>query len=274
MRLATIRTGGGTAAAVVGTDALVLIDGVPDVGTLLTDESWPEVAARADGERLALDSLPTQAWAPVVPRPGKVLCVGLNYRAHIKEMGRELPEHPTLFPKYAEALIGPYDPIRWSAHSAALDWEAELAVVVGAPVFEASEAEAERAIAGYAVLDDVTLRDYQYHTTQWLPGKNFAGTTPLGPWLTTADAFADGRITTTVNGALMQDSSTADLVFSPAELIGYVSRFLPLAPGDVIATGTPDGVGHARTPPVYLTPGDVVETAVEGLGSLRNVVGG
>lgn len=275
MRVATVRTDTGTAAAVVGDEELTVVDAFPDVRALLASgPGWRDVAERASGQRLPLSTLADDRWAPAIPQPGKIICVGLNYRAHILEMGRELPQHPTLFSRYPETLTGPYDRIRWSGRSKALDWEAELAVVVGTDVFEPTSKQAEAAIGGYAVFNDVTLRDFQYHTTQWLPGKNFAGTAPLGPYVTTADKYRPGRITTTVDGELMQDSSTDDLVFPPAELVAYVAQFLPLHAGDVIATGTPGGVGHARTPPAYLAPGSVVETAIDGLGSLRNVVGG
>jgi acylpyruvate hydrolase len=201
--------------------------------------------------------------------------VGLNYRTHILEMGRELPEHPTLFAKFAEALVGPHDPVALDPASEAVDWEAELAVVVGAPVRRASEAEAEAAIAGFAVLNDVTMRDWQYRTLQWLQGKTFEATTPFGPQLVTPDELPGGvrpalDLTCAVDGETVQTANSSDLVFDPVALVAYISRIVTLNPGDVIATGTPGGVGHARKPPRYLGDGAVLTTEIEGLGSQRN----
>src|SRR5690606_12110296 len=201
--------------------------------------------------------------------------VGLNYRTHILEMGRELPEHPTLFAKFPEALVGPHDEIALDPQSQAVDWEAELAVVVGAPVRRATEAEAEAAIAGFAVLNDVTMRDWQYRTLQWLQGKTFEATTPFGPQLVTPDELPGGvrpalALTCAVDGETVQSANTSDLVFDPVALVGYVSRILTLGPGDVIATGPPGGVGHARTPARYLPDGAVLTTAIDGLGEQRN----
>jgi len=278
LRLGTLRRGGsggpGTVAVRVDDDAAVEI-GPPDVGALLADPAWRGVAAAADGARHALADLPPRAWAPPVPRPGKIVCVGLNYRAHIREMGRDLPTHPTLFAKFPEALVGPYDPIVLPAHaSGAVDWEGEVAVVVGAVVRRVDEAAAARAIAGYAVLNDVTMRDWQYRTPQWLQGKTFEATTPFGPWLTVADDGAPpaGELRTEVDGEVVQRTPVDDLVFGPAALVSYVSQVVTLRPGDVIATGTPGGVGHARDPRRYLAAGQVLTTTVTGLGELRNDV--
>ncbi|MEV0069322.1 fumarylacetoacetate hydrolase family protein [Amycolatopsis sp. NPDC050768] len=271
MKLTTLRTPAGTRAARVDSGVAIEIDS-PDVGTLLADPAWRERAAAADGPRHELSSADL---APVVPRPGKILCVGLNYRGHILEMGRELPEHPTLFAKFAEALVGPADSVSLDEASAAVDWEAELAVVVGAPVRRAGVAEAEAAIAGFAVLNDVTMRDWQYRTVEWLQGKTFEATTPFGPYLVTPDELPGGArpaldLRCTVDGELVQAANTADLVFDPVALVAYVSTILTLRPGDVIATGTPGGVGHARDPKRYLTDGSVLVTEIEGLGTQRN----
>jgi acylpyruvate hydrolase len=214
------------------------------------------------------------AWAPVVPSPGKIICVGLNYRNHILEMGRELPEFPTLFAKYPEALIGAYDDLVLPAVAAdAVDWEAELAVVVGSSARNVDEAAAADAIAGYSIMNDVTMRDYQYRTPEWFQGKTFEGTAPFGPVLVTADEFTLGAsLRGEVDGEVVQEVSTDDLVFNPAALVSYISHILTLKPGDVIATGTPGGVGHARKPPRYLSAGSTLLTAVEGIGELRNRV--
>ncbi len=273
-RLGTLRVPGGTVAVRVdGHEAVET--GHPDVGALLADPAWRDVVRAADGPRHALAALTPTAWAPPVPRPSKIVCVGLNYRAHILEMGRDLPAHPTLFAKFGEALVGPYDPIALPAHAAdAVDWEGELAVVVGTRARRLDVPAAAEAIAGYAVLNDVTMREHQYRTPQWLQGKTFEATTPFGPWLTLAEPGRPlrGELRTAVDGEEVQRADVADLVFGPAELVSYVSWIVTLQPGDVIATGTPGGVGHARRPPRYLRPGQVLTTEVAGLGGLRNDV--
>lgn len=267
MRLATIRTSDGTRA--VRVDAAAAVEtGHGDVGALLAEPSWRELAAAARGPEHPRDGLD---YAPVVPRPGKIVCVGLNYAPHIREMGRDLPYYPTLFAKYAEALVGANDAIVLPAASAAMDWEAELAVVIGAPVRHANERAAAAAIAGYTVLNDVTARDWQYRTPQWLQGKTFESTTPFGPELVTADEAGAGLdLSCLVDDEIVQSANTADLVFSPAATVGYVSQMLTLRPGDVLALGTPGGVGHARKPPRYLRPGQVLTTRIAGLGCCRN----
>ncbi len=270
MRLATIHTAHGTSAVRVEPDGYVEL-GLSDVGALLALDGWRERAGRLGTVR------PTDGvrFAPVVPWPGKIVCVGLNYRNHILEMGRGLPEFPTLFAKYPEALVGQGDEIELAADSVAWDWEAELAVVIGATVRRADEAEATAAIAGFSVINDVTARDFQNRTLQWLQGKTFERTAPLGPVLVTPDDVDGGvapalRITAEVNGEIVQQADTSELVFSPVALVSYISRIVTLRPGDVIATGTPGGVGHARKPPRYLADGDVVVTEIEGIGRLEN----
>ncbi|MEU8318473.1 fumarylacetoacetate hydrolase family protein [Nonomuraea sp. NPDC048881] len=267
MKLATLRLPRRTAAVRIDGEHAVEV-GAPDVGMLLADPRWREVAAAADGARHPLS---TADLAPVVPVPGKIICVGLNYRDHILEMGRELPRYPTVFAKFAEALIGPYDDIELPAVSDSMDWEGELAVIVGAEVRDASRAEAEAAIAGYSVLNDVTARDYQNRTAQWLQGKTFEGTTPFGPFLVTPDEISGAMtLECEVDGEVVQQADTAGLVFPPGELIAYLSQILTLRPGDVIATGTPGGVGHARKPPRYLMDGSKVVTRIAGVGELVN----
>jgi acylpyruvate hydrolase len=270
VRLATLRTADGTRAARLDGDTYVLLDAA-DVGALLARADWRNVAAQAgDVVRVADAEL-----APVVRRPGKILCVGLNYRNHILEMGRELPQYPTLFAKYPEALVGPRDAYELPAESEAMDWEAELALVVGQKVRRASEQEAADAIAGFTVLNDVTARDWQYRSAQWLQGKTFERTTPIGPELVTPDELPGGvrpvlDLACEVDGETEQKASTGDLVFDPVALVQYASTVLTLNPGDVIATGTPGGVGHARKPPRYLRPGSVLVTEISGLGRLEN----
>lgn len=274
MRLATLRVHSGTVAVRIDEVAAVEIPGVSDVGDLLQDPGWEIRASLASGVCHDLSDIADDRWAPVVPAPGKIVCVGLNYRNHILEMGRELPEFPTLFAKYPEALIGPYDEIVLPADAAdAVDWEAELAVVIGAPTRNVTEDEAASHIAGYSVINDVTMRDYQYRSPEWFQGKTFEATAPFGPVLVTADEFTLGpQLRGEVDGETVQTTPTDDLVFGPAALVSYISRIFTLKPGDVIATGTPGGVGHARKPPRYLVDGSTLVTTVEGIGTLRNVV--
>jgi acylpyruvate hydrolase len=271
MRLATLRTSTGTRAVRVDPDKFVDV-GAADVGSLLQQDRWAQSAAAASGRSYPLES---PNYAAVIPAPSKVLCVGLNYRSHILEMGRELPAYPTLFAKYPEALIGANDPVQLAPESAAVDWEAELAVVIGSRMRRATEEQAVGGIAGFAVLNDVTMRDWQYRSPMWLQGKTWEGTTPFGPYLVTPDELPGGSrpalaLRCTVDGEIVQKADTSDLVFDPVALVRYVSTILTLNPGDVIATGTPGGVGHARTPPRYLTDGAVLTTRIEGIGECRN----
>jgi acylpyruvate hydrolase len=267
MKLATIRTGvdGETVAVRIEGDSAVELD-ARDVGEVLARPGWTTV----DGRRRPVAGLD---YAPLIPRPDKIICVGLNYRDHVAETGRELPEHPTLFAKYRASLIGANDEIVLPAVSDAVDYEAELAVIIGARARHVSVADAPSCIAGYAVLNDVSVRDYQNRTLQFLQGKTFESSTPLGPWLVTADESPGVplAISCAVDGEVLQHGSTGDLVFGPAELVSYISAIITLEPGDVIATGTPSGVGAARTPPRWLRDGETVVTTIEGLGSCVNV---
>jgi acylpyruvate hydrolase len=275
MKLATIRRPDGSTSAVriTGDEAVELA--ARDVGELLARPDWRGLAAAQagspPGRRLPLDEVD---YAPVVPHPEKIFCVGLNYRHHIMEMGRDLPTHPTVFAKFARSLTGPYDGIALPPESAQVDWEAELALVVGAVVRRATVEEAAAAIAGYAVVNDVTVRDYQYRTTQWLQGKCWEAMTPFGPWLVTADEFdpATATLSCAVDGEVVQRAPVADLVFDRATLVSYLSSIVTLVPGDVVATGTPGGVGHARRPPRYLRGGQLLTTRIDGLGECRNPV--
>lgn len=268
MRLATLRRGGGTVAVRVDSDtSATVIDGYADLSALLNDADWKAVAENASG---AVVDLAGADYAPVVPSPGKIVCVGLNYGTHITEMGRELPAYPTLFSKFKEALTGPYDDVIVPSYAASqLDWEAELAVVVGKQAYRVSEADADAYIAGYSVINDYTMRDYQYRTLQWDQGKTFEKTSGFGPVLDT-DYKLGTRIETRLEGEVMQSATTDDLVFTPVKLVEYISHIVTLQPGDVIITGTTGGVGHARKPARYIGNGDTVEVSIEGLGSVRN----
>ncbi len=267
MRLATLRTAGGSTAARLDGDMLIPL-AAADVGELL--------AARGPvPERPGASPVPASqaSFAPVVPRPSKVICVGLNYREHILETGRELPEYPTLFAKFADTLLGARDDLRLPALSDRIDWEVELAVIIGQPVYRAGRDEAAAAIAGYTVSNDVSVRDWQRRTVQWLQGKAFQHTTPVGPYLVTGDEVgnaADLDIRCEVDGVVMQQSRTSDLLFSPADIAAYASQVITLQPGDLLLTGTPGGVGNARQPPVYLQPGQTMRSIIEGLGECVN----
>ena len=270
MKLLTLRTGNGSTKAVrQDGDTLTEIDGFANVGELLRSADWEATAKAAAG---ATHPLEGADLAAVVPSPGKIICVGHNYRNHIKEMGREVPEYPTLFAKYAESLIGPNDDLALPQESDTVDWESELAVVIGKKGRRISEADAADHIAGYAVLNDVSMRDYQFRTIQWLQGKTWEKSTPFGPALVTKDEFSGGLMTTEVDGEVQQQTPTNDVVFTPEFLVSYISTIITLNPGDVIATGTPGGVGHAQDPKRYLQEGQLLVTTIEGLGQLKNRV--
>jgi len=271
MKLATVRIDGTTAAVRVDdendTVNATVINGYPDLSALLATTHWESLAQNASGRTIGLGNAD---YAPVVPHPGKIICVGLNYATHIREMDRDLPEYPTLFAKFADALTGPYDDVVVPEYAAAqLDWEAELAFVIGKPAYQVGESDADGYIAGYSVINDYTMRDYQYRTLQWDQGKNFEKTSGFGPWLVT-DYTPGSRIETRLDGEVMQSATTDDLVFSPAKLVEYISHIVTLNPGDVVITGTTGGVGHARKPARYIGDGQIVEVSIEGLGTVRN----
>lgn len=212
---------------------------------------------------------------PPVTDPGKVLCIGLNYNDHVAETGRALPTHPDVFAKFASTLIGPSDDISCSQVTSRLDYEGELAVVIGREGRAVQPDEALDLVAGVMVLNDITARDLQYRGTQWLAGKAVDASTPCGPALVTLDEVGDVQgldLATRVNGVQVQGSNTKHMIFPVAELIAYISQFLTLSPGDIISTGTPEGVGSKRNPPLWLRPGDVVEVEIERVGTLRSTV--
>jgi 2-keto-4-pentenoate hydratase/2-oxohepta-3-ene-1,7-dioic acid hydratase in catechol pathway len=240
-----------------------------------------ELAAQPPVTTLALDDV--RLHAPI-PRPAKnVFCVGWNYLEHFEEGARklhddrELPKWPVFFSKAPTAVTGPYDAIPFDARlSTSLDWEVELGVVLGTDGKDIAEADAMRHVFGYTVVNDLSWRDIQRrHSGQWHKGKSLDGTCPMGPWIVTADALepASLRVICRVNGVAKQDSSTRFLYFKVPRLIAELSAGQTLEAGDVISTGTPAGVGYARTPPEFLSPGDLVETEIEGIGTLRNPVG-
>lgn len=213
---------------------------------------------------------------PPVPCPGKIICIGLNYARHAAEGGNPIPDYPALFLRAASSLIGPDEPMLRPRVSERLDWEAELAVVIGRRARHVREEEALAHVAGYACFNDGSVRDYQRRSSQWGAGKNFDATGAFGPWIVTADALPPGAaglsIRALLNGEVMQDGDTSDMIFPVARLVSLLSEVMTLEPGDVIATGTPAGVGYARTPPRFLAPGDVIEVEIEGIGRLRNPI--
>ena len=230
---------------------------------------------RSVGKSPAID-LSTVRLLPPVPVPPKILCVGLNYDDHLVESGLKKPAYPEIFARFATSLIAHQEPIRRPHESTALDYEAELAVVIGKPGRRISQERAFEHVAGYSLFNDATVRDFQLRTPQWTMGKNFDGTGSFGPWLVTPDAVPPGarglRIQGRLNGRVMQDANTDQLIFSVQALIEMISVGISLERGDVIITGTPGGVGAARKPSVFMKPGDIFEVEIEKLGVLTNHV--
>jgi acylpyruvate hydrolase len=223
--------------------------------------------------RLALAAV--KAALPIA-RPSKFICVGLNYALHAKEGGHPIPTYPSFFLRVPTSLNAAGAPVVRPRASIQLDYECELTIVIGKGGRHIPEARALDHVFGYTLFNDVSVRDFQRKTTQWMPGKNFDATGPLGPWIVTADELPPGasglRITTRVNGETMQDSNTSDMIFSTANIVATLSEFMTLEPGDLIATGTPSGVAHARKPPAWMKAGDTVEVEVERIGVLSNPI--
>jgi 2-keto-4-pentenoate hydratase/2-oxohepta-3-ene-1,7-dioic acid hydratase in catechol pathway len=212
---------------------------------------------------------------PPVPNPGKIICVGLNYRDHVEESGRTVTAHPALFCRYPESQVGHGANLVKPLESDKFDFEGELALVIGKRGRRIRALEAMGHIAGYTCYNDGSIRDWQHHTSQFLSGKNFASTGAFGPWLVTAEDIPDPsrlRLRTLLNGAVMQEATVDMMITSIPELIAYISTFMTLEPGDVIVTGTPGGVGTKRTPPVYMHDGDIIEIEIDRIGTLRNQV--
>jgi 2-keto-4-pentenoate hydratase/2-oxohepta-3-ene-1,7-dioic acid hydratase in catechol pathway len=267
-----------------GTTSWGLIDGAEavDLGALLRDRfadlksviaagALAEVAAAA--AKAARHPLAKIIWLPVIPNPDKILCIGLNYETHRKETGRTEVEHPTVFGRFANSQTGHLTNIIRPRVSTDLDFEGELAVIIGRPGRHISRAAAWDHIAGYACYNEGSVRDYQRHTHQFTPGKNFPETGAFGPWMVTPDEAGDLaslRLQTRLNGQVVQDATISQMIFGIPQQIEYCSSFTRLEPGDVIVTGTPGGVGARRTPPLWMKPGDVVEVEIDRIGLLRN----
>ena len=212
---------------------------------------------------------------PPLPDAGKILCVGLNYDEHRVETGRPKTEHPTLFTRFPDSLVGHQRSIRRPRSSQQLDFEGELAVVIGRKARHLSERDGLSVVAGYSCFNDGSVRDWQRHTHQYTPGKNFVASGAMGPFLVSADELLDPTtltIETRLNGQRVQHGHTSDMLFSIGRLLAYITEFTELNPGDIVATGTPGGVGFKRTPPLFMKHGDVVEVEISGLGTLRNPV--
>jgi 2-keto-4-pentenoate hydratase/2-oxohepta-3-ene-1,7-dioic acid hydratase in catechol pathway len=239
-----------------------------------TLESAARDIAGAQPSDLDVFSVERARLGPPIPDPEKIICLGLNYRSHAEETGLKPPEVPILFAKYRNALTGPTSPILLPGLSEEIDYEAELAVVIGKRCKNISAEEALNCVAGYMALDDVSARDLQFRTGQWLSGKSLDTFAPCGPALV-IDEINDPQdldISACVNGQVLQQSNTGNMIFSVAETVAYISQLMTLQPGDIIATGTPEGVGFKRTPPIFLHDGDIVEVEIEGIGKLKNPV--
>jgi acylpyruvate hydrolase len=270
MRFASCLHGGRRLAGLVEDDVVRPLRDVAELGRDTPSEVLADPPLT--DERVPLAEVELR---PVVPAPGKIVCVGLNYAAHAGEGGYDVPDYPALFTKFPETLLASGAPIVLPPESLAVDYEAELAFVVGRPVRRASAASALDAVAGYTIGNDISMRDYQYKTAQWLPGKNWAASTPLGPYLVTPDEVGDPHrldISLELNGERMQAANTSSMIFSVPTLVATISEFVPLAPGDVVLTGTPSGVGYRRDPKVLLRDGDRVVVDIERVGRLENPV--
>ncbi len=245
----------------------------PDLKSLIGDDYAKLISSSADtAPRVALSDV---QLLPPITNPDKIICVGLNYESHRKETGRPEVEFPTLFTRFANSQIGDGEAMWRPAESTSFDYEGELAVIIGSGGWKIPEDKALEHVAGYSCYNDGSVRDWQRHTSQFTPGKNFRHTGPFGPWLVTTDEIPDPStltLTTRLNGEVMQHATTDLLIFTIPVLINYISRFTRLEPGDVIVSGTPGGVGFKRDPQVFMKPGDVVEVEISKIGILRNPI--
>lgn len=279
MRLVSFRVKGETHYGVVQGNGVV--DLTPRLGARFADIKAviagnafgeAERAAKGASADFPLDGL---EYAPLIANPGKILCIGLNYEEHRVETGRPKVENPTVFVRFTDTQIGHLQPIVKPKLSDKVDYECELAVIIGKPGRYISEADAYNHVCGYSCYNDVSIRDYQNHTSQWTPGKNFPSSGPFGPWMVTSDEMgelAPKRIQTRLNGKEVQSAKFDQMIFSVPRLIEYCSRFTTLQPGDVIVSGTPGGVGMRRDPPLWMKVGDTVEVEIDGIGILKNPI--
>jgi len=263
---------------------VVVGNGIVDVGARRpNDRTLKDLLASGDLEKAGAEAAKQKAdhaladvkYLPVITNPDKILCVGINYKAHQEETGRDPTSHPTIFVRFAAAQIGHEQPMIRPEESDRLDFEGEIALVIGKRGRRISKANALDYVAGFSCYNDGSVRDYQRHTTQFTPGKNFTGTGGFGPWLMTKDECGDlgaMELTTRLNGEVMQNATASLLIFGFEDIIAYCSTFTDLVPGDVIVSGTPGGVGAARNPPLFMQAGDVIEVEVKPIGVLRNRV--
>ncbi len=279
MKFASFVVQGRTTYGVVEADQVIDLESVK---TTFGTDLKQAIAINRLGELTpaVLAPLPRVALAdvtflPVIENPGKVLCIGINYATHVRETGREMPTYPMIFTRFADSQVAHLQPIIRPKASHKLDFEGELAVVIGKTARHVKAADALEYVAGYACYNDGSVRDWQKHTIQFVPGKNFPCTGGFGPWLVTCDEIGDPQdleLTTRLNGQVMQHTRTSDMIFDVRHLIEYCSTFTELAPGDVIVSGTTGGVGAFREPPVWMKPGDTVEVEISGIGILRNSI--
>lgn len=279
MRLVSFRRGSRDSWGIAKDDGV--IDAAPRFGTrfatlrdAIAGNAMPELRQMAATVKPEL-KLADVTYLPVIPNPDKIICVGVNYEEHRKETGRDPSQHSVLFTRFANTQVGHNSPMVKPKVSDKFDFEGELAVIIGRKARHVAEADALTCVAGYACYNDGSVRDWQNHTHQFTPGKNFVGTGAFGPWMVTADEIPDPSkltLTTRLNGQVVQQSGTDMMIFDIPYLIRYISTFTELVPGDVISTGTPGGVGAKRTPPLWMRPGDTVEVEISGIGVLRNPI--
>jgi len=280
MKLVTFEVGGTLGYGVVeGTDIVdvsaIMMDRFPDLKSLVASGDAVAALSGVDLRAATRHNLDSVTLKPVIPNPDKIICVGLNYEMHRQETGRDESRYPVLFTRFANSQMGHGEPLVRPRQSTKFDYEGELAIVIGKSGRHIPEAEALSYIAGYSCYNDGSVRDWQRHTHQFTPGKNFPSTGGFGPWMVTADEIADPtklELTTRLNGAVMQSATIDMMIFSIPHQIAYCSEFTELVPGDVIVTGTPGGVGARRDPPVFMKAGDVAEIEISGIGILRNPV--
>jgi len=279
MKLSSYKTAQGESYGIVTAKGIVdlkryLGNQYPDLKSLVAGNAFSQAVqyAGAQADYQASDV----TWLPVIPNPDKIVCVGLNYQEHVVETGRDNTEQPAIFLRLPESQVGHRQPIVRPRESKNLDFEAEIAVIIGKAGRRISQKDSWSHIAGYACYNDGSVRDWQRHTIQWTAGKNFAQTGGFGPWMVTADEIPPGTTMTLscrLNGERMQHASTEQMIFKIPKIIEYVSTWTTLLPGDVLVTGTPGGVGARRNPPIWMKPGDKVEIEIDKVGVLENSIG-